>query len=67
MKTATVIKKLKTAHSVRGELPAISKATKLPQAWLYKVARGNIKAPQAARVDTLREYFQKETDDKAAA
>lgn len=66
MKTATIIKKLKTAHSKRGELPAISKATKIPIAWLYKVARGDIKSPQAERVDTLREHFQPEDKEQAA-
>ena len=60
MKTEIIITKLKNAHNKRGELPVISKATGLPSAWLYKVARGNIKAPQAARVDTLREYFEQE-------
>jgi len=65
MKTATIIKKLKTAHSNRGELPAISKTTKIPMAWLYKVARGDIKAPQAERVDTLREYFQSQKKEAA--
>lgn len=65
MKTELIIKRLEDSLNKYGEIPAISNSTGLPKAWLYKVARGNIKAPQAARVDTLREYFQQQQDEAA--
>lgn len=67
MRVEETIQKVKEAGEVRGRIYQIHKELKLPYSWLIKLSYGQIKNPQAKRIEQLSEYFQKETDDKAAA
>lgn len=57
MNTNQVILELEKAHGQRGRIREIHRDTGIPFDWLYSVAKGRVKNPQARRIEVLKEYF----------